>query len=389
VGYSQNDSHDFYHDDPIEETSRTKSRFKFLTTGALILGSIFYFQSTLAGNISLSSDTGIEFGQGVSQTVACSGNTNLTLTPSSTFTNVADSTGAHYLSSVTVSNIPDSCFGADFTINAYSDSEGTPLALFNTTSTSAVVHDNGGNFLRGTGSTGMTVASSAGTFTATFTTPVAQSTNVFKLTMQSGSHTAFYDIGSAGPGGGIIYYVNDAGFSCGETFTSTGSPTGGLCHYLEAASTSTWTDATYVWSGNTTTLISPAPSDAIGAGYKNTLAIVGQTSGGNTAGKAGTVSRAYTGGGKSDWYLPSWDELNQMCKWTRGVTGAALTTIATQCTGGTLNSGAGATGFVAFDYFSSHQHSATQVNGQDFADGLKPKILKSNSLTYVRPIRAF
>ncbi len=152
MGYSQNDSRDFYHDDPIEETSRTKSRFKFLTTGAIILGSIFYFQSTLAGNISLSSGTGIEFGQGISQTVACSGNTNLTLTPSSTFTNVADSTGAHYLKSVTVSNIPDSCFGSDFTISAYSDSEGTPLALFNNTSTSAVVYDNNGTFSRGTGS---------------------------------------------------------------------------------------------------------------------------------------------------------------------------------------------------------------------------------------------
>ena len=42
-------------------------------------------------------------------------------------------------------------------------------------------------------------------------------------------------VGDAGPGGGIIYYVNNAGFSCGASYSSTGSPTGGLCNYLEVA----------------------------------------------------------------------------------------------------------------------------------------------------------
>ena len=99
-------SEDFYHDDPIEEVSKTKVRSKVLSTSALIVGSIFFFQSTLAGNISLNSGRGIEFGQGVSQTVACSGETALTLTPRSSFDN--GSPGAHYLQSVTVSNIPTS-----------------------------------------------------------------------------------------------------------------------------------------------------------------------------------------------------------------------------------------------------------------------------------------
>ena len=380
MGYSQNDSHDFYHDDPIEEISKTKSRFKFLTTGAIILGSIFYFQSTLAGNISLSSGTGIEFGQGFSQTVACSGNTDLTLTPRSTFIN--GSPGAHYLNSVTVSGIPDSCFGVDFTINAYGNTENSPLALFNSTSTAAVVSDEAGTFSRGTGSKGMTVASSTGTFTVTFTTPVAQSSEVFKVTIQSGAHTPFYDVGSAGPGGGIVYYVNDEGFSCGPTYTSTGSPTGGLCHYLEAASTSTWTDTSFDWLGDASNSVTT--SVEIGAGYKNTLAMILQSS---TAGKSGTASRAYTGGGKSDWHLPSKNDLNQMCKWVRGITGVALTTLTTVCTGGTLNTGLGAV-FVVAQYWSSSEGDAFQAWNQDFTNGGQYNHGKTTTY-YVRPIRAF
>ena len=211
-------SEDFYHDDPIEEVSKTKVRSKVLSTAALIVGSIFFFQSTLAGNISLNSGRGIEFGQSVSQAVACSGDTNLTLTPRSTFIN--GSPGAHYLQSVTVSNIPTSCYGVDFTIRAYNDSSSAQLALFNSTSTNAVVHNNNGTFQKGIGSTGLTVSSGSGTFTITFTDPVAQSSSIFKLTIQSGAHTPYYYVGSVGPGGGFVYYVNDAGFNCGPTVSA-------------------------------------------------------------------------------------------------------------------------------------------------------------------------
>jgi hypothetical protein len=182
-------SDDFYHDDPIEEISKKSLSSKFLSTGVVIVGSIFFLQSTLAGNISLNSGRGIEFGQSVSQAVACSGNTELTLTPRSTFIN--GSPGAHYLQSVTVSNIPTSCYGDDFTINAFNDSSSTPLALFNSTSTNAVVYNNNGTFELGFGTlTGASITSGSGTFTITFTNPVALSSSVFKLTIQSGVHAA-------------------------------------------------------------------------------------------------------------------------------------------------------------------------------------------------------
>ena len=244
-------SEDFYHDDPIEEVSKTKVRSKVLSTAALIVGSIFFFQSTLAGNISLNSGRGIEFGQGVSQTVACSGETALTLTPRSSFTN--GSPGAHYLQSVTVSNIPTSCYGVDFTINAYGDSSSTPLALFNSTSTDAVVYNNNGTFQKGIGSAGFTVSSGSGTFTITFTDPVAQSSSVFKLTIRSGidqtswvARTSAADLGwdSVAYGNGIFVAVGAAaGYGFAGVMTSPDGIT--WTSRVAAISGATWGGVTF------------------------------------------------------------------------------------------------------------------------------------------------
>ena len=244
-------SEDFYHDDPIEEVSKTKVRSKLFTTAVVVVGSIFFFQSTLAGNISLNSGRGIEFGQGVSQTVACSGETALTLTPRSSFTN--GSPGAHYLQSVTVSNIPTSCYGVDFTIRAYNDSSSAPLALFNSTSTNAVVHNNNGTFQKGIGSTGLTVSSGSGTFTITFTDPVAQSSSVFKLTIRSGidqtswvARTSAADLGwdSVAYGNGIFVAVGAAaGYGFAGVMTSPDGIT--WTSRVAAISGATWGGVTF------------------------------------------------------------------------------------------------------------------------------------------------
>ena len=403
MGTSENDFNDFYHDDPAPQIAKNKLPSKFIAAGALILGSILFFQSTFAGNISLNSGSGVEFGQGVSQTVACSGDTNLTLTPRSSFTN--GSPGAHYLQSVTVSNIPSSCYGVDFTISAYNDSSGTPLALFETSTTSAVIYNNAGTFSRGTGSTGMTVASSSGTFTATFTTPVAQSSNVFKLTIQSGLHTPFYLVGDLGPGGGFVYYVNDTGFSCGATYSATGSPTGGKCKYLEVAPNgwNTGSDPTKQWatgtsaSGNATLDVSGITNNSsaynnllgVGLGYQNSLAIVTQNGLYNASSNnyAAGAARAYAGGSKSDWYLPTTAELNLLCQWAKGI----APSVTTACTGGSLPSatyGAGTAGFVADGYWSSSENNANYAWYQDFNGGAQSSSDKLYA-TYVRPVRAF
>ena len=397
MGTSENDFNDFYHDDPTPQIPKNKLPSKFITTGALILGSILFFQGTFAGNVSLNSGSGVEFGQGVSQAVACSGNTDLTLTPRSSFTN--GSPGAHYLNSVTVSNIPDSCFGVDFTISAYNDSSGTPLALFNTSSTAAVIYNNAGTFSRGLGSTGMTVESGTATFTATFTVPVAQSSNVFKLTIQSGAHTPYYYVGSAGPGGGFVYYVNDAGFNCGPTLAAS-------CKYLEVAPSgwNTGSDPNKVWatgtssSGNASADISTITNDAsaynnilgVGLGYKNSVAIVDQNGAAYDASSnnyAAGAARAYAGGSQSDWYLPTTAELNLLCQWRNGI----APSVTTRCTGGSTNSatyGAGSAGFADSYFWSSSEYNTSNALNQSFYNGAQSASLKSITL-YVRPVRAF
>jgi hypothetical protein len=176
-----------------------------------------------------------------------------------------------------------------------------------------------------------------------------------------------YTVGQTGPGGGKVFYVAPGGgtFACGPTRSAT-------CRYLEAAPTSgtnAWTDLQYAWSGNGSVEIgATAQGTAIGTGYANTLAIVGQSGGGNTAARAGTISRAYGGPNNlTDWFLPSRDELNQFY--------VARTTV-----GGFVEVGT---------YWSSTESWDFDANIQtfDFAGG-RGNMDKSLAF-YVRPVRAF
>jgi hypothetical protein len=178
-----------YHDDPtdLDQISVKKKLPPYVAFLLLLFSGTYFVQTTLAANISLNSSGPIQFGQGITQATACSGGTNLTVTPNATFIN-SSGAGAHYFSSVTVSNIPTNCYGKDFIINAYGNTGSTPLSLFNSTSTDAVVYNNAGTFQLGAGSTGMNLTSGSGTFTASFVTPVATSASIFKITIQSNAH---------------------------------------------------------------------------------------------------------------------------------------------------------------------------------------------------------
>jgi len=309
-----------YHDDPIRE-SRQRQTFlpSFLVLILLIAGGGFFVKSTLAANINLSSGGPIEFGQSVSQAVACSSGQNVVVTPRSTFTNATNGTGTYNLGSITVSNIPNGCYGADFSLSAFGPSSSTPLAIFNSTSTEAVVYNNAGTFQLGVGGTGLTLTSGTGTFTVSFTSPVALSTSVAKVTIQSEVHTFLCSeggncaVGDTGPGGGTVFYRDASSFSCGATLSAT-------CRYLEAAP--------YNWSGQGH-LVTPyavpayqstsvpafngfnATGTALGTGLANTRAIVNQNGLYNfsTNRYAAGATVLYNGGGKNDWFLPSKDEL--------------------------------------------------------------------------------
>ena len=208
-------------------------------------------------------------------------------------------------------------------------------------------------------------------------------------------------LGSTGPGGGIVFYDAGSQQSWGR--------------YLEVAPAG-WsgsaTDPAKVWCNVTNVHFAESITDVavkatvgveIGKGKANTnLMLTGCSSG------AGHLARAYRGGGQSDWYLPSRDELNEMCKYAKFLptgmgsdcpTKPECLPLATLCKSiGTLREGFSAA--YPYDYWSSSEtdsktyknsvwvqllHSAslgTTNKSKPNPDGPKA------SLGYIRPIRA-
>ena len=168
-------------------------------------------------------------------------------------------------------------------------------------------------------------------------------------------------VGNTGPGGGIVFYVQTA---------TAAAP----WRYMEAAP-NTWSggdaDTAIAWcsvtnafvpnllTGSTATI---QTSTAIGAGFNNTQKMLrGCTYG------AANAAAAYNGGGKSDWHLPSKDELNQL--YLRKADGTV-------------------TGFVAAGYWASSELNAGYALNQGF-DGNGQSNGGKNASFYVRPVRAF
>ena len=234
-----------------------------------------------------------------------------------------------------------------------------------------------------------TFISGATTYTITATSAAGYATRTFTLTVTAGVYT----VGQTGPGGGKIFYVATTPFACGPTRAVT-------CTYLEAAPSgwNTGIEPTRSWANSTNQGTSvgssgspeTATATAIGWGYRNTRAIIlqGNT---DTATSAAALADSYTatvtgGAVYDDWFLPSKDELNQMCKWQRGL---GWISDATVCgNSGGINSGMGAAGFQPDGYWSSTEVVNDFAVFQYFDAGNQDVNQKSSSL-YVRPIRAF
>ena len=163
--------------------------------GLATVAAIAVLGSTLAANLSLNNGGAIEFGQGVSVTSACDSD-GITVTPSVQFVNAA-SAGTFYLSTIALTNIDltdtTKCVGKTFTLNAYNDSDATPLQLAtssggSTPITSATFSNSSGTNYFGT--TGISVTGSGnggatGAITLGFGTPSSTSGAVYKITLQS------------------------------------------------------------------------------------------------------------------------------------------------------------------------------------------------------------
>jgi len=387
----------------------------------------FFLPNTVGGTISLSSGTNkVEFGQGIASLKVCA--SSVTSNPESSFVNAIYS-GTHKFSGVTVSGIPAVCDGKDIIIRAY-DSSAKKLPLFSTNKSDVFIYKSRlGTFRAGLNSNGMTVLKISSTaFKVLFDAPVSDSVDIQFISVETAEPSVTFTcqtdleckIGDTGPGGGIIFYENVVGFSCGVSFTET-------CNFLEVAPSlwnggstdgngQKWTPATSaivnVESKSTAQLTSTA-SESIGLGAKNTSiivvttgsctiprdAITGKTNQSQNTTYAACLASRYGGGGKTDWYLPAWSELNQLCKY---VVQQSWVSDASACnptvgTGSPLLTSLGLRWGASWGYWSSTESSASTSRAFTLAtnsatqppSGGATKTDFGTGGQLVRPIRAF
>jgi uncharacterized repeat protein (TIGR02543 family) len=164
------------------------------------------------------------------------------------------------------------------------------------------------------------------------------------ITLYAKWWTQEYSVGDKGPGGGTIFYFNSGGFGPDNAW-----------HYLEVAN-GYYTD--WEWSTSSTVI---ETGTAIGTGKRNTELILASDP------HAGAAFRCNTYSGpndKSDWFLPSKDELNELYK-VRSVVGA----------------------FSANDYWSSSSDSSGFAWIQE-KNGSQYNYYKNHKAS-VYPVRAF
>lgn len=173
--------------------------------------------------------------------------------------------------------------------------------------------------------------------------------------------------GDIGPGGGLVFYVT-SGVAYEMAPNTWGSAEGGIA----------WCDTTTALAGTQST---------VGSGSANTTKMVVVCASG-----AAQAVRAYSGGGFSDWYVPSQYEYNAMC--TYAATGAAAADPTATCSGSQTSAFAtGDYGFANYGYWTSTQ----SASNDRMAMFLRPTLstpfwnqaTKTDGSLRVRPIRSF
>ena len=162
--------------------------------------------------------------------------------------------------------------------------------------------------------------------------------------------------------GGVVFYI----FESGDTGYVAGEKHGLIAAIEDQSSGIRWHNGSYVTTG--------ATGIAVYTGSANTDAIIAAQGATETDYAAG-VARAYTGGGFTDWFLPSKDELNQM--------------YTNKATINTTASANGGSNFSTNFYWSSTEDDSYEAWSQNFANGDQFNLPKSFYITIVRAVRAF
>ena len=175
-----------------------------------------------------------------------------------------------------------------------------------------------------------------------------------------------YNLRDRGPAGGWIFYIN-------PNYKADG------WRYLEAAPVETeWSGKR--WSTNITTSI--VTSTGVGSGKANTSAIVTYLNSIGESDRAAQLCDSLVYGGYSDWFLPSADELKEMC-WV-------LYSMKYDSVDNPAYGSNRVGGFQIYYYWSSSEDSLTLASVCRFSSGEMTTAPKgTTSDQYVRAIRAF
>ena len=187
----------------------------------------------------------------------------------------------------------------------------------------------------------------------------------------STSSTVTYNVGDIGPGGGLVFYIDSGS---------------GLRYEMAPNTWSGASDPTENWCNNTSLDVPGAVGTAVGDGSANTTAIDAACTSG-----AGQSAADYSANGLSDWFLPSKDELNAMCNYSRNPSAPAAPS--DPCDGDSTTAQdvtftSSSFGFTGSNYWSSSQQNGSSARTQYLDDGSQGGGFKTSTLL-VRPIRAF
>jgi hypothetical protein len=213
-----------------------------------------------------------------------------------------------------------------------------------------------------------------------------------------------YAVGDLGPGGGIIFYI------AAQPFTSAGSSCNTQCHYLEVAP-STWQngvieeDLTYAWSTNTSV---PTEQDRttlgtegrlserslekanwrIGAGFNNTRVM--KVAGAQADAQAAVLAYGGNDSSVGQWFIPSLNEINELCKFARGQSTGDPSVACTSA--GAINSSTlfnpAAGGFGEAIYWTSSERDASRAWLFNLVGGRGAQFSGKFFDIQIRPIRA-
>ncbi len=231
----------------------------------------------------------------------------------------------------------------------------------------------------------------------TFTVTATNSAGTSSASDASGSiTTGAYAIGDTGPAGGKIFILP---FSQGGL---------GGAYYYEAA-LNTWSGGgsdpirvwatTYAGCGDSSNADcqtysiytdaaasdSRTASTAIGMGQTNTTTIVAKHAGVTFSTYAAGLADSYTvttsGVAYSDWFLPSKEELNQLCWYANGQTQSTEVCNSSSSFDYSFAAGSG--------YWSSSESSAGSASIQYFFYLFQSTFVKNEANLFVRPVRRF